>query len=171
MEPPNPVSEMVRQAERSRARIFDVPGKVAPTEYSQFQHDLGKLLSSQELIHSVMVDEDYLVVGTHVDDQTKHKIILGEYVDFSRLIPKNRIISEEDNRMEMINQGGHTYWVPASDRNTVMISNFSWWEQAFRVYSNIYTKQFPMSASELIQYNHIIHTASLSNGLGKCLFI
>ena len=90
------------------------------------------------------------------------KIILGEYIDFSRLIPKNRVLLEEDNCMEMINQGGHTYWVLAADHNSVIISNFARWEQAFHVYSNIYTKQFLAQASELIQYNHIIHTASLS---------
>ena len=90
--------QMVHQAERSRAQIFEVPGKVAPTEFSRFQHDLGKLLSSRELIHSVMVEEDYLVVGTHVDDQTKHKIILGEYVNFSRLIPKIKSFQRKTTR-------------------------------------------------------------------------
>ena len=42
------------------------------------------------------------------------------------------------------------------------ITSFAHWEQAFRVFSNIYTRQFPSRASELIQYNHVVHTASLT---------
>ena len=38
------------------------------------------------------------------------------------------------------------------------ISSFHKWEQAFRIYSNIYTKFHPQWSSELIEYNHIIHT-------------
>ena len=48
------------------------------------------------------------------------------------------------------------FWVPTSD--TIAISNFSKWEQAFRIYANVYTKRFPHRSSELIQYHHIIHT-------------
>ena len=44
----------------------------------------------------------------------------------------------------------------------VGITNFGHWEQAFRIYSNVYTKEFPDQATQLIQYNHIIYTASLT---------
>ena len=43
-----------------------------------------------------------------------------------------------------------------------MINNFTKWEQAFRVFCNIYTEFFPNKAKELIQYNHIINIASQS---------
>ena len=49
-----------------------------------------------------------------------------------------------------------------SERETTLISSFSRWEQAFRIYSNLLTRVYPGKASELIQYNHIIYTASLS---------
>ena len=51
---------------------------------------------------------------------------------------------------------------PVSDRENQSINDFGKWEQAFRVYANVYTKMFPEKASELIQYNHVIYTASLS---------
>ena len=86
----------------------------------------------------------------------------GDYVDFSKLLPYNKVSIEDDHRMEMVNYGGQTFWVPASDKNQISISNFSKWEQAFRVFSNIYTQQHQGRASELIQYNHIIHTAFLT---------
>ena len=64
--------------------------------------------------------------------------------------------------MEMINQGGDTYWVPAKDHNLGTISSYSRWGQAFRVHSDIFTQKFPEKASELIQYGHVISTASLT---------
>ena len=85
-----------------------------------------------------------------------------EYVDFAKLIPKDRITKVEDHRMELIFRGGPTYFVPVSDRENTVISNFSHWEQAFRIYSNILTRSYPAKASELIQYNHTIYTAALS---------
>ena len=59
-------------------------------------------------------------------------------------------------------RGGKTFWVPAADHEVQSIHNFSKWEQAFRVYSDIYLRSHPARSTELIQYNHIIHTAALT---------
>ena len=65
--------------------------------------------------------------------------------------------------MELISKGGSTYFVLVADREVNgSISSFNRWEQAFRVYSNIYTRAYLTRATELIQYNHLICTASLS---------
>ena len=55
---------------------------------------------------------------------------------------------------------GKTYWVPVGD--TVSVNNFTKWEQAFRVFLDIYNRHHPHRSTELIQYNHMIHTASLT---------
>ena len=53
--------------------------------------------------------------------------------------------------------------IPVSDREpNGSVSSFSKWEQAFRAFSNIYTQAYPSRATELIQYNHLIYTVSLS---------
>ena len=64
--------------------------------------------------------------------------------------------------MELVICNGHTYYVPVC--KTTSISNFQRWEQAFRVFANIYTKTNVNAnrSSELIEYNQIIHTASLN---------
>ena len=113
--------------------------------------------------HSSLVDEKYVAIGLSVDQGLKDKIWKGEYVDFVRLLPRECNVADE-NRLELINWGGQTYFVPASDRDnsTYSISNFHKWEQAFRMYSNIYLQVHHQRATELIQYNHIIFTASLS---------
>ena len=109
-----------------------------------------------------MVDEDYLLVASHVDSLTYSKIIASEYVDFAKLIPRDRVLQEDDgNRLELVIKNGKTFWAPANDTNTA-ISSFSRWEQAFRVYSDIYSRRYPERSTELNQYNHTIHTASLT---------
>ena len=52
------------------------------------------------------------------------------------------------------------YLSPVSDRETLQINSYMRWEQAFRVYSNILTARFPQKATELLQYNHTIHSVS-----------
>ena len=107
-------------------------------------------------------DEEYMAIGAHVDATLREKIVSFEHVDFSRLIPKDKVTKVEDHRLEIVIKGGSTYFAPVSDRDVTSISNFSRWEQAFRIYSNILTCVYPDKASELIQYNHAIYTAALT---------
>ena len=61
-----------------------------------------------------------------------------------------------------ITENGQTFLAPAQYRNRDRsgISSFQHWEQAFSIYSDIYTRPHPDRAAELIQYNHIISTAA-----------
>ena len=54
---------------------------------------------------STLLDEDYLVVVNYVDEQTRQKIGNGEYIDFAKLMPKDKIGLEDDHCMEMVNRG------------------------------------------------------------------
>ena len=155
---------MIRDAEASRARVLDVPGTLIGQNPDQMVSAEGGLIG----LHfsgnraSVLADEDYFIVGNHLDDNIKRKIGNGEYVDFSKLLPKDKVGMEEDHRMEIVNRGGMTYWVPVSDCEGLNVNNFNKWEQAFRVYMNVYTYFHPSRAGEMIQCNHIIHTAAQS---------
>ena len=65
---------------------------------------------------------------------------------------RDRILVEEDNRLELVNRGGRTYFVPATASvDSMSISSFGHWEQSYRVFVTIYTNFFPNRASELIQ--------------------
>ena len=143
--------QLVREAEANKVHMNATPGKVDANSPNRFRIDAKS------------VDDNYMVVGTHIDSNLKQKIVCHEYVDFARLIPKDRIAMAEDHRMELISKDGNTYFVPVSDREcSGVITNFYRWEQAFRVFSNIYTGFFPDRATELIQYNQVICTASQS---------
>ena len=62
--------------------------------------------------------------------------------------------------MQMFVKHGKTYWKPTSSGDGAVINGISKWEQAFRVFSDIYTRAHPNRATEVIQYNHIIHTTA-----------
>ena len=116
----------------------------------------GKSVNETKFSQTALIDEDYMVIGSHLDEMTINKIKNGDYVDFGKLIPHDRVLIEEDQRLEMVMRGGKAYYIPIHEMTN--ISNFHHWEQAFRVFSNIYTRFHPHRSSELIEYNHIIHT-------------
>ena len=167
---------MVREAEKAKARILDTPGNlIYPKNNAAVDgfekgndclietncHDSAPKCNLNVTYHSSLLDEENMCVGNYIDETTRRKIGNGEYVDFVKLMPRDKL-AEDDHRTEMVNRGGMSYWVPVADREMTTISSFIKWEQAFRVFSNIYTSFHPARAGELIQYNHIIHTASQS---------
>ena len=136
-------------------RTFTIIKEVEAAKAKIFPSQANEQISNFEFI--AKMDQDYSLVGSHVDELTQAKIICGEYIDFGKLIPKERIISEEEgNKMELIIKGGRTYWAPVTE--SLSINGFSRWEQAFRIFSDIYTRAYPQKSTELIQYNHIIHS-------------
>ena len=101
-----------------------------------------------------------MVIGAHVDQHTRDKIKWGEYVEFSRLLPKEKMPSDK-SKWELVNKGGQTYFVPV-EHESVSINSFHRWEQAFRIFVNFYSREHPDRSSELIQYNHVIFTAAMT---------
>ena len=110
---------------------------------------------------SIAMDEEYMAIGAHIDATLHQKILSLEYVDFTRLIPRDKL-PRDDQKYELVVHGGATFFAPVSERGSTSISNFSCWEQAFHIYSNILMRAYPEKASELIQYNYIIYTGALT---------
>ena len=141
--------QLVREAERTKGRILDVAGKDTMKQAENFDRSTA---------YALLLDDSYRTVASHVDENTMNKIKEGMYVDFARLLSKDRIEEDEEQRMVMVSKGGMTYYVPASDRDKFSISSISKWEAAFRVYSQIYLGFFPNRATELNEYAHTIHS-------------
>ena len=108
----------------------------------------------------MMVDEKYKMVASHVDINMRKRIQNFEFVDFVHLLPHDKIVQQEDNRLALVNKGGQPWIVPFNDTPSEGISSYHKWHLAFRVYSDILTEMFPEKASELFQYEHIIHSAA-----------
>ena len=150
VDPDDQADNMIRLSERKKAVTFPPAGEMNIPNFD-----------SNKFAFVAHMDQDYTVVGAHVDEATQDRIIEGQYVDFSKLLPKDKILTEEEgNKMEIIIKNGKTFWMPVAE--TVAINMFNKWEQAFRVFSNIYTRAYPSRAGELIEYNHVIHSISLS---------
>ena len=103
-----PGEKIIREAESARARAFK------PTGNSTNLNNMRQALN-QSAHHSVM-DEEHLVIGGHVDSSLQQKIIDFEYVDFSHLLPKDRITRLEDHRYELVMRGGSTFFAPIADK-------------------------------------------------------
>ena len=155
--------QMIRNAKTLRAQILATPANT----HIAFSNGMNVAVTSKcrlemnNFLHSAMVDEEYLAIRVHVKESLQKKILANEYIDFARLLPRDKLGMEEDNCMEMVKRGGMSFWVPLSDReNSGALSSFGKWEQAFRVFSNIYNAKYPECATKLIQYSHIIYPAS-----------
>ena len=142
--------KLIREAEKAKAKIFQTPGNIVlPQDDENFE---------QNFLLLTVVDQDYMFLAGHVGAQLKAKIESGEFIDLSKLLPKDRVMAQEDQRLQMVIQNGQTFWVPFSD--AISITNFAKWEQAFRVYFDIYSRAHQTRASELLQYCHVINTIS-----------
>ena len=143
----------MRLSERAKVSLFPPQGEMTNfnnlnvTEKSVGWKDIN------------LMDQDYVVVSGHVDETMCERIISGQYINFSKLLPKDRI-TNSDEKMELVVHDGKAFWAPLSEG--VHINNFSKWEQAFRVYANVYAKGNPDRAGELIEYNHVIHSIASS---------
>ena len=144
--------QAIRDAESAKATMFNVPG--------EFMANLGRLNANATLI-----DQDYQMIDSHIDENLRKKIVNFEFVKFSKLIPNHRTARGDDStgqRLEIVNHNGQSFLSPVAERERVNISSYGRWEQAFKVYSNVLTAKFPEKAPELLQYNHAIHSASTS---------
>ena len=147
--------------EAAKARMVDVPGRQNTINNTQ----KFNVQPNNALMWSVMVDQDYLMVAAHIDEGIKRKVINGEYVDFARLLPRDRVESQDNKRMELVVKDGQVWYEPVSrisQNGSSGINSYIKWEQAFRVFSDIYTLAYLARGPELVQYNHVIYTTSIT---------
>ena len=62
--------------------------------------------------------------------------------------------------MNLINKDGSSFFVPVTEKATPTINSFRKWEQAFEVYTTIYSDEHPGRAGEL--FRHIFNIRSVS---------
>ena len=102
--PTSEQDQLVRDAERSKARILEVPGKFHEVDHNpdNFKNDFLNRMSG-EFAHSMLVDEEFSMVASHVDEATRRKIANTEYVDFVRLLPRDEIaVDQESGRLSIL---------------------------------------------------------------------
>ena len=83
----------------------------------------GNVFTSSDLFHSVIVDEGYTVVGRHLDPGIKKRIIEGGFVDLAKLLPKDRVMVQQEDRIEFYNNNGRPCFRMVTD-GSENITNF-----------------------------------------------
>lgn len=112
-------------------------------------------------LSSLVRDFKHFHLTSHIKRKVKDCIKGQDFtVDFRRLLPKSKAKIKYDNRMQVVNQDGETYFVPAGDRDTREINSYKTWEIAFKVFMGIFNQHWPERMNELLQYSHVIQTAA-----------
>ena len=84
-------------------------------------------------------------------------------MDLAHLLNKTRGSADDEGaqKLGIVSKDGVSYLAPIHEQDVSQIINgYSHWEQAFRVFLNILTTKYPFKATELLQYNHTIHSAA-----------
>ena len=152
---PNQVSRAKTEAERI---ILDAERFKAAIAPPQGNLTMNMNMTTQQLQRILDTDDDFFHVSSHVESGTVVKIERGGYVELEKLKPRTNEVDTE-NRMELVNRNGMSFWVTARDKEG-KISNVKKWDEVFRIYSTIYTRANPERAAEILQYVDTIHVAA-----------
>ena len=78
--------DQIRQVEASKIRMLSTPGMRQSSDFIE-----NRFNGATAMQHSSMVDECYISMGGYLDQRLREKICRGEYVDFVRLLPRNKL--------------------------------------------------------------------------------
>ena len=147
--------EAILEAERFRASIQQ------PNKGIQFNNGTNTWNKDQlrYLRYLECEDDEFFHTTCHIDVALKEKIEKGLFVELDKLLQKKLQSGPSDNRLQLINKDGASFFVPPIDRET-RVDSIKKWEQAFRVYTTIYCHANPTRAGEILQYTDIIHRAA-----------
>ena len=147
--------KFILEAEQFKASVQPPKGLDFNDSQGVFSNVIKTLLEDQ--------DDDFFHLTSHLDDNLKGRIELGEFIDLDRLLPKSRtqIMSDADQSMQQfVNRDGSVYWAPPVKESR--ITNIRQWEQAFRIFAAVYCNANPSRSTEIWQYVFVINTAATS---------
>lgn len=152
---------IIREAERSKARMVKPSGELPLRISSEKRAPINVIDSIPRHKDTDNCDELVRHVSAHIDDNLRHLIRRGGFVEISRLVPKEKGTSEGGKKLKLTNDDGETYYIPpAGDTNPNAINSFRKWERYFRVYAEIYSTANPSKAGEILQYMDSIENAA-----------
>ncbi len=106
-----------------------------------------------------MGDNLHYHLFSHIENRVFDHILQGKYIDLARMITNSDLGDDREQRMEMVNNGGHAYWVPASKPGK-KIDDYNTWVKAFRCFSGVLCTKYPHLAVPMMQYQQIIGKAA-----------
>lgn len=139
--------EVIREIQQNKAALAKPSGELS----EEFMNQIQSLVAEFKHFHLV----------SHVDKKLKDQIHGQDFtVEFHRLLPRSRARKgTNEQKMHLVHNEGASYFVPA-DKDGREISSYKIWEVAFKIFMGIFVEKWPERAKELLQYSHIIQTAS-----------
>ena len=115
--PEERAEKIIQEGELVKAKIFPPKGEVFNHSILQHNNVPLNLTQSPEILQQsaipfelvAKVDYDYLIIGGHIDENMRQKIVKGEYIDFSKLIPRDKMLTDDDHRLELVVRNGRTF--------------------------------------------------------------
>lgn len=102
-------------------------------------------------------------IGLHVSDSNRQKILNGEYLDLSVLLPKNVNNTEPSHKVSIVD--GELVVQPKTVKGK--INDINSWTDAFNIYMSIFLTTHPEHTQGLLKYMQSVRLgASRSNGMG-----
>lgn len=130
----------------------------------QNKADLAKLSGESLYFASLIRDFKHFHLTSHVDKKIKERIGEQDFtVDFRKLIPRSRAKRRYDDRLQVVHREGSTFFAPAEEGDLKEITSYKTWEVAFKIFMGVFNQFWPQRMTELLQYSHVIQTASLSH--------
>ena len=109
------------------------------------------------------IDDKFFHIACHVEPQLRIKCTRGEFVELEKLLQqviRSQKANPDEQKFELVTRNGQTYVTP--QEKDAKITNVRKWEQAFRIYANLYSTTNPHRSAEIWQYVDVIHTAASS---------
>lgn len=167
------LEKVVQDAEAQKAELIRPPaGKNHKNTVSDNSEEVGFLgkdrykptVARDANREDLDSDDDEFQVGYYLDETIKGKIKQGQYVDLSKVLPKDRTTvpdQEEDSGFRLISREGYQFLAKKEEEITE-ISNYAKWRSAFGVYVAIYLKENPQRSAEVHQYISEIESAAIT---------
>ena len=93
VDPREDAENMIRQAEANKIQMLGTSGNRFD-QLECLESNEMHFNSASAMQPSSLVDENYIVVAMNVDNNLCEKIKRGEYVDFSKLLPRQKDLQQ-----------------------------------------------------------------------------
>lgn len=153
--------QLLREAENSKAELIQQQGNAVQVH---IQSDRNYPVPMEVGPTPFACDLEFSALTSHVDRTLVDKIN-NNVVDFElcRLLPKVKKFKSgvtTERRLQMLNRDGYSFLVAGEEKEFQLIDSFHKWQEAFRIFADLYEASHPGRSRELNQYAFRIEDAS-----------
>ncbi|XP_046577623.1 uncharacterized protein LOC124285442 [Haliotis rubra] len=104
------------------------------------------------------------VIGSHVKEAVRQKILNGEYVDFRNLLPSDNQPLDDHVPLRLVSDSNGQVLFKPYESHTARPLTISAWTTAFHIFMGIYVSKHADRVQELLSYAETIRGAAFKHG-------